>query len=93
LQKTAAVFSGFGILFEQAHKRVEITYYCIPKTLEATWNFLEKRNLVKTLPYQEILAFALAMGVIGLNYGDGTDPKTIKGMTLKACNTLWCDKS
>jgi hypothetical protein len=29
------------------------------------------------------------MGIIGLHYGDGSDPKTIKGMTLKACNNLW----
>jgi hypothetical protein len=48
----SAIFSGLGIAFEQANKRVEITYYCIPKTLEAIWNFLEKRSLVPAnIPY------------------------------------------
>lgn len=89
----SAVFSGLGIAFEQAHRRVEITYYCLPKTFEAVWNFLEKRNLVKTIPYQEIISFAIAMGIIGLSYGDGSDPRTIKGITLKACNNLWSDKT
>jgi len=51
LHLIGTVFSGFGIAFEQAHKRVEILYYCIPKTLEAVWNLLEKRNIVKTLPF------------------------------------------
>ena len=47
--------SGFGIAFEQPHKRVDITYFCLPKTFEAIWNMLEKRHFVKTLPKQEVI--------------------------------------
>lgn len=72
LHLIGAVFSGFGIAFEQAHKRVEILYYCIPKTLEAVWNLLEKRNIVKTLPLQEITTLAVAIGIIALSYGNGS---------------------
>ena len=31
------------------------------------------------------------MGIIALCYGDGTSPKTIKGLTLKGCKNLWED--
>lgn len=51
LNYLSVILSGFGIAFEQPHKRVEITLYCIPKTLEAIWNYLEKRNLVMTIPF------------------------------------------
>ena len=54
LNKLSCVVSGFGIAFEQPHKRAEITYFCMPKTIEALWNFLEKRNVVRTLPNQEV---------------------------------------
>lgn len=50
----ACVLPGLGIAFEQPHKRTEITYFCLPKTLEALWNALEKRHLVKTLPGQQV---------------------------------------
>lgn len=65
----------------------------MPKAIEALWNYLEKRHLIKTLPAQHILTFALSMGIIALCYGDGTAPKTIKGLTQKGCNTLWADNS
>ena len=84
--------AGFGIAFEQPHKRSEITYYCMPKTLEAVWNLLEKKNIVRTVPYQSAIIFSLAMGIIAACYGNGSNPKTIKGFTLKACNKLWGDE-
>lgn len=50
----ACLISGLGISFEQPHKRTEITYFCLPKSIEAWWNFLEKRKIVKTLPHQNV---------------------------------------
>ena len=47
----SSLISGFGIVFEAPHKRTEITYYCLPKAIEAFWNILEKRHLIKTLPF------------------------------------------
>ena len=55
LHKISCLTSGFGIAFEQPHKRVDITYFCLPKTFEAIWNMLEKRHFVKTLPKQEVI--------------------------------------
>ena len=50
----ACLVSGLGISFEQPHKRTEITYFCLPKSIEAWWNLLEKRGIVKTLPHQNV---------------------------------------
>jgi hypothetical protein len=33
------------------------------------------------------------MGIIAMCYGDGSNPKTVKGFTLKACKGLWDDKN
>ena len=47
----ASIVSGFGIVFEQAHRRAELTYYCMPRCLDTIWNWLEKRQIVKTIKY------------------------------------------
>lgn len=39
--------STFGIAFEQPHRRVDITYYCMPRSLECFWNLLKNRKLIK----------------------------------------------
>lgn len=57
-------FSSFGILWEPAGRRLELALYMLPKTLEAFWKWLKHRNLVKSVPFGEILLFAFAMGVI-----------------------------
>ena len=85
------LFSGFGIAFEQPHRRKEITYYCLPRSLEALWNFLEKRKIVKTFKYQDVVIFSLSMGLIAMCYGDGSKPLVLRGFTLKACKSLWDD--
>jgi hypothetical protein len=45
----ACFTSGLGIAWEQATKRPEITYFCLPKSIEAAWNMLEKRGLVNSI--------------------------------------------
>jgi len=88
----SSVISGAGIVFEAPHKRSEVTYYCLPKAIEAVWNSLERRRIIKSLPGQHIITFAICMGIIGMCFGDGTAPKTLKGVTLGACRTLWDEK-
>ena len=88
----SSVISGIGIVFEAPHKRSEVTYYCLPKAIEAVWNSLERRRIIKSLPGQHIITFAICMGIIGWCFGDGTAPNTLKGVTLGACRTLWDEK-
>ena len=85
----SSAISGFGIAFESPLKRSEVTYYCLPKAIEAVWNSLERRGLIKTLPGQPIITFALCMGIIGMCFGDGSQPRTLKGLSLKSSRTLW----
>ena len=47
----ASALAGFGIIFEQPHRRVEFTYYCLPKAVEGMWNFMERRKYVKEIPH------------------------------------------
>jgi hypothetical protein len=89
LLMVSSAISGFGIAFESPHKRSEVTYYCLPKAIEAVWNSLERRGLIKTLPGQPIITFALCMGIIGMCFGDGSQPRTLKGLSLKSSRTLW----
>jgi hypothetical protein len=37
----------FAIAFEQPHRRVDITYYCMPRSVEILWNMLKNRRLVR----------------------------------------------
>ncbi|CDW78917.1 UNKNOWN [Stylonychia lemnae] len=80
----SVLISGFGIIFEQPHKRVEISYYVFPKALESLWNYLERRGLVHIL-------FALAIGMLAMSYGEGKNTKTLRGFSYKACNYMWND--
>jgi hypothetical protein len=91
LLMVSSAISGFGIAFESPHKRSEVTYYCLPKAIEAVWNSLERRGLIRTLPGQPIITFALCMGIIGMCFGDGSKPRTLKGLSLKSSRTLWGD--
>ena len=91
----ACLIPGLSISFEQPHKRTEITYFCLPKTIEALWNLLEKRRIVKTLPHQnvrlltkllQIIVFALALGALAAYFESGEEAK---GYTLKTWMSLW----
>eukprot|EP00347_Sterkiella_histriomuscorum_P000202 403376789 len=87
----SSLFAGLGIAFEQAHKRVEITYFCLPRNCENIYNTLDSRNLVLYLPGQDALCFAVAMGMIAMCYSEGKNSFTLRGFTAKACKYLWTD--
>eukprot|EP00347_Sterkiella_histriomuscorum_P018979 403343432 len=89
----SAAISGLGILFEQPHKRVEITYYTLPKAFESFWNTLERRNYVMNIPYQEYFLFSFAVGIIAMSYNEGINTKTLRGFSQKACKYIWSETS
>ena len=64
VNKIACLFPGLSIAFEQPHKRADITYFCLPKTIEAVWNFLEKRNIVRSTQLLEIITFGFSFGIL-----------------------------
>lgn len=49
-----SVISTLGIIWEQPHRRVDITYYVVPRTLEIYWNMLKNRKIVKDFPLQNV---------------------------------------
>ena len=76
----AGFLSTFAILWEPAHRRHELVLYLLPKSLEAFWKFLQKRNLVKSLPNGEVLIFAIGMAIIMYCYQN--EDKCIKSSYL-----------
>ena len=77
----------FSILFEPAHRRTELALYLIPRFLEAAWMFLEKRRLVVTVQYGEVLIFSFAMGILMYCYQN--EEKSIKPTYLGMFKKFW----
>jgi hypothetical protein len=50
LHVVSVLFGGLGIIFEQPHKRSEISYYVLPRNLENIYNTMNSRNLVGYMP-------------------------------------------
>jgi hypothetical protein len=60
-----------GIAFEQPHRRVDITYYCLPRSLEILWNMLKNREIIRgDLPFQNELLIALSFGLIAYKFSE-----------------------
>ena len=49
-----AFLATAGIACEQPHRRVDITYYVMPRSLEIIWEMLKNRRLVKDIPGQNV---------------------------------------
>ena len=64
-----------GIAFEQPHRRVDITYYCMPRSLEIIWNFLKNRRLIRDLPFQNSLLIAIAFAIIAFKFAEEQQDK------------------
>lgn len=63
--------STFGIAFEQPHRRVDITYYCMPRSLEVIWNLLKNRKLIKNdIPFQNSFLIAISFAIIAYKYSE-----------------------
>ncbi|TNV77655.1 hypothetical protein FGO68_gene17331 [Halteria grandinella] len=76
--KITCATSGLGVLFEQS-KRHEIA-----------WNLFEKRGWVKNFPHQEVVLFALGLGIIAVAHQYGE--KYLRGYISKGCNYIWKDQ-
>ena len=60
-----------GIAWEQPNRRVDITYYIIPRTIEILWNMLKNRRLVKAdFPFQSPILIAIAFGIIAYKFSE-----------------------
>lgn len=63
--------ASFGIAFEQPHRRVDIMYYCMPRSFEIVWNMLATRKFVPPeLPYQNALLMTLCFGIVAFKFSD-----------------------
>lgn len=49
-----SIISTTGIAWEQPHRRVDITYYIVPRSLEIYWNMLKNRKLVSDFTGQNV---------------------------------------
>ena len=83
----AAFVCTFGIMWEPSHRRTELALYLFPRFLEALWAFLEKRGIVKSVPYGEVFLFAVAMGIIMYCYQN--EEKNIKSTYLSMFKRFW----
>ena len=81
------ICASLAILFEPKHRRIELSYYLIPKTLEAIWLFLENRGLTVHIKHWEVIIFAFAMGIIYYFYNN--EDKNIKPTYLGLFKKLW----
>mmetsp|Transcript_5525 Transcript_5525/g.4723 ORF Transcript_5525/g.4723 Transcript_5525/m.4723 type:complete len:201 (-) Transcript_5525:27-629(-) len=83
----AGFFCGFGLMWEAQSRRVEMSLYFFPRILEALWGFLKRKNLVTSLPYGEVLVFAIAMTVLMYCYQN--EQKSIKRSFFSCFKFLW----
>jgi hypothetical protein len=74
-------------MFEPVGRRIELALYVLPKTIEAFWKWLKKRNLVTDVPNGEIVLFAIAMAVIMYCYQN--EEKNIKPSYLSILNSFY----
>ena len=61
--------ASFGIAFEQPHRRVDIMYYCMPRSFEIFWNMMATRKFVPSeLPFQNALLMTLCFGIVAFKF-------------------------
>ena len=82
-----AIACTFAIFWEPSHRRIELALYLFPRFLEALWEFLLKRGLVKSVPNGEVLLFSFAMGIIMYCYQN--ESKAIKSTYLSMFQKFW----
>jgi hypothetical protein len=61
------------IAFEQPHKRLDITYFILPRTIETFFNMAVNRKLLGRKAYpklQNVLLIMLAIGIIAARFNE-----------------------
>ena len=72
-----SVFWGaISLGIEVENRRTELALYVVPRALEAGWNMLAKRGIVKSPPGGELLLFGISMSALMHFYQN--DPTFIK---------------
>ena len=72
---------------ESQAKVSELVLYIMPRFFDSFWKFLQRRNLVRSIPHFQVLLFCLSMS--GVSYAAFADPKIIKPMYLTACHKFF----
>ena len=63
-----------GIAFEQPHRRIDITYFVIPRSVETFWAMLKARvPWVRDFKGMNLLVIALALGCIAYKFADESE--------------------
>ena len=57
----ACVVAGLGIAWERPSKRLEIIYFCLPRTSEAVSNMLNKRSAYFPFKGEDVGNFSLTI--------------------------------
>jgi hypothetical protein len=59
----ASLVSTLAIYCESPKRRVDLSLYLLPRTIETLWSIAHANGLVRSVQYGEVGLFALAMGV------------------------------
>jgi len=60
----SGLLTGLSCLFERDSRVSELMLYCMPRGIEAGWNYLTKYGYVKNIKYAEVGFMAVAMGML-----------------------------
>lgn len=100
-QMLANFMSAAAIAFEQPHRRVDITYYCLPRALEILWNLLKNRKLVRRdPPGLNAILIAVSFAIIAYKFSEEQETRpsqvrgqrdqgSISGFSLRVATALW----
>lgn len=58
------LLTGFACLFERPSRVSELMLYCVPKAMEATWNYGHKYWGFQPVPYFELPMFAIGSAIL-----------------------------
>jgi len=58
------LLTGFSCLFERPSRVSELMLYCVPKSLEACWNYGVKYHSFRPVPYFELPLFAIGNAIL-----------------------------
>ena len=86
-----SIFTSLATLAESQAKVSEMSLYVLPRFLDAFWNFLQRRGLVRALPGGKTLIFSLAIAVIAYCHEHevlSTQPTLLKGYYQTLCRHL-----
>lgn len=60
----SGMLTGLATYFETKSRVSELMLYCVPRGMEATWNYMEINGMVKSIKNFEAVFFCIAMAVL-----------------------------